>query len=161
MIAPATAIAVKSAAGASISAGVWTLVGVGVTGLISTLGLVAVAYIKNWGPWRKIVADERADDFARLRADIDRHALRISELEKQIASANSTAREASEHATRSDAKLQTALTACELLMGLVEREMPDAPEIGIVKRLLAQAASADMGVGDGFRKIAGMAGGKR
>lgn len=60
-VAPAIASAVmKTAAGKSISDGVWTLVGL----VIVTIGTVAVAYIKGWGPWREkeIAADEKLRD---------------------------------------------------------------------------------------------------
>jgi hypothetical protein len=142
--------AIKTASGGSINTGIWTLVGIAITAMCG----VWIAYIKQWGPWKQGDTDARAADFARLRAEIDglkkdhKEALeiqnrRIEKLEK-----------ASSHAMRSDAKLQTALTACEVLLGLVEREMPEAKEIALVKRLLAQAASDDLGVGDGMRKLA-------
>jgi uncharacterized protein YlxW (UPF0749 family) len=146
--------AVRTAAGGSINAGIWTLVGV----VVTTVGVVAVAYIKQWGPWKRIASEERADDFGRLRNDIDKQSARIEKLEQQVEAANNATRLATEAATKSDAKLQTVLTACELLLGLVEREMPDASEIKIVKRLLAQAATNDLGVGEGMRKIAMMRG---
>jgi hypothetical protein len=146
--------AVKTANGGSINAGIWTLVGV----VVSTLGLVWLAYIKQWGPWRQAESNARDADFARLRSDIGRQDDRISKLETLVETANATAAAASAHAVRADAKLQTALTACEVLLGLVEREMPQASEIPLVKRLLAQAAADDLGVGAGMRKIAMMKG---
>lgn len=146
--------AIKTAAGGSINTGIWTLVGL----IVSTLGIVWVAYIRQWGPWKKTESDARDADFARLRLDITRQDARISKLEALVETANNTAAQANAHAVRSDAKLQTALTACEVLLGLVEREMPEASEIPLVKRLLAQAASSDMGVGDGIRKLASVRG---
>ena len=41
-----------------------------------------------------------------------------------------------------------AFASREAVLALVEREMPNAGEIKLVKRLLAQAASSDMGIGD-------------
>lgn len=159
--------AIKTAAGGSINTGIWTLVGL----VVTTIGVVWVAYIKQWGPWKQSDTDARAADFARLRDEIEglkkdhREALelqnkRIEKLETDVERAREDAREASNHAMRSDAKLHTALTACEVLLGLVEREMPEAKEIALVKRLLAQAASDDMGIGDGMRKLATIRGGK-
>jgi len=146
--------AIKTASGGSINTGIWTLVGL----VVITIGTIATAIIKQWGPWKKGDSDARDADFERLRADISRQDVRISKLEEMVETANNTAAEANAHAVRSDAKLQTALTACEVLLGLVEREMPDAKEIGLVKRLLAAAAADDLGVGDGMRKIAMMTG---
>jgi hypothetical protein len=153
--------AIKTASGGSINTGIWTLVGIAITAICG----VWIAYIKQWGPWKQGDTDARAADFARLRAEIDglkkdhKEALeiqnrRIEKLENEVERARDDARKASSHAMRSDAKLQTALTACEVLLGLVEREMPEAKEIALVKRLLAQAASDDLGVGDGMRKLA-------
>jgi hypothetical protein len=52
-------------------------------------------------------------------------------------------------------KAETTLTACEILLSLVEREIPEPPpEIALVKRLLAQAAADDLGVGAGMRALA-------
>jgi hypothetical protein len=153
--------AVKTASGESINTGIWTLVAV----IVPTIGGIIWAMIKHWGPWKKNESDGRAADFERLRDEIavlkvdhkaasDAQDNRIQKLEGLVEKAREAAMTASEHATRSDAKLQTALTACELLLGLVEREMPEANEIGMVKRLLAQAASDDLGIGNGMRKIA-------
>lgn len=157
--------AVRTANGASISNGVWTLVGV----VVTTVGLIATAIIKQWGPWKRDESDGRAADFERLRAEIaslkadhkqanETQNGRIEKLETAVHTAEREASTAKEEAVKTGAKLQTALTACELLLGLVEREMPDTPEIGIVKRLLAQAAADDLGVGAGMRKIAMMKG---
>lgn len=140
--------------GASISTGIWTLVGV----IVVTAGGILTAFIKQWGPWKRVAIDAREADFARLRADIAKQNERIERLESLVEKADQAATAAERHAVRSDAKLQTALTACEVLLSLVEREMPDASEIGLVKRLLAQAASDDMGIGDGMRKLAMMKG---
>ena len=159
------AVVTRTADGGSINTGIWTLVGV----IVSTIGLVWLAYIKQWGPWKQADTEARAADFARLRDEIavlkadhkaasDAQNSRIEKLESLVDTARETAIAAGEHATRSDAKLQTALTACEVLLGLVEREMPEAKEIGMVKRLLAQAASDDLGIGSGMRKIATMRG---
>lgn len=160
-VAAIAAAAVKTAAGGSISAGIWTLVGL----VITVAGTVLVAIVKEWGPWKRTDSDARAADFARLREEIasqkrahreetDDQNRRIERLEASVETARLAATTAQEHSHRSDAKLQTALTACEVLLGLVEREMPEAPEIKLVKRLLAQAASSDMGVGDGIMKLA-------
>ncbi|NYD88740.1 hypothetical protein [Sphingomonas melonis] len=157
--------AVKTASGESINTGIWTLVALCVT----TIGGIVLAIIKQWGPWKKNESDGRAADFERLRDEIavlkvdhkaasDAQNNRIEKLEGLVETARRDATAASEHATRSDAKLQTALTACEVLLGLVEREMPEAKEIGLVKRLLAQAASDDLGIGSGMRKIASIRG---
>ena len=153
--------AVKTASGASINTGIWTLVAI----MAPIAGGIILAIIKQWGPWKKGESDARAADFKRLRDEIaelkkdhreamDAMGKRVEKLEAEVTSARQDARMASEHAARSDAKLQTALTACEVLLGLVEREMPEAKEIALVKRLLAQAAASDLGVGDGMRKLA-------
>ena len=118
--------AVKTASGESISNGVWTLVGVVVVALCG----VATAIVKQWGPWKKNESDGRAADFERLRDEIavlkadhkaasDAQNNRIEKLEGLVETARRDATAASEHATRSDAKLQPALTACEVLLGLV------------------------------------------
>ncbi len=153
-VASAAKVAIRTTEGGSINAGIWTLVGL----IVTTLGVVAVAYIKQRGPWKRVSSDERASDFDRLRDEITAQKGDIAKLYDMVAEANKAAAEANQHAMRSDAKLQSALTACEVLLSLVEREMPDAKEIALVKRLLAQAASADMGVGDGMRRIARMKG---
>lgn len=156
---------VETVSGSSINTGIWTLV----TLLVTTGGGILLAIIKQWGPWKQGDSEARAADFERLRAEIaslktdHREAMdalhrRIEKLEQEVATARKAASEADQHAMKSDAKLSTALTACELLLGLVEREMPDAKEIGLVKRLLAQAASDDMGIGVGMRKIATLQG---
>lgn len=146
--------AIKTASGGSINTGIWTLVGL----IVITLGTVVTSIVKQWGPWKKTASDARDADFERLRGDIDRQNARIEKLEGLVETAGKTAAAANEHSVRADAKLQTALTACEVLLGLVEREMPDAKEITLVKRLLAQAASNDLGIGDGMRKIAALQG---
>jgi outer membrane murein-binding lipoprotein Lpp len=149
-MAPVAQEVVKTTTGGSINAGIWTLVGV----IVTTLGAIVLSIIKQWGPWKKSESEARDADFERLRREIEAQNARIEKLEGLVETAREAATAASEHATRSDAKLQTALTACEVLLGLVEREMPQASEIGLVKRLLAQAASSDLGIGDGMRKIA-------
>ena len=150
----AAKVAARTTEGGSINAGIWTLVAV----VISTFGIIAVAFIKQWGPWKKVNIDARLADFGRLRDDIDKLNARIEKLESLVTTANRDAADAKTHAMKADAKLQTALTACEILLTVVEREMPDASEISLVKRLLAQAASDDMGIGDGMRRIAAMKG---
>lgn len=139
-----------TAAGGSIATGVWSLFGL----IVVTVGGVFVAYIRQWGPWRKIANDSREADFERLRNDITLLTTRTLLLESKVEAATQNALAANQHAMRSDVKLQAALAACEILLGMVEREMPDARETAIVKRLLAQAASDDMGIGDGLRKLA-------
>lgn len=157
--------AVKTANGGSINAGIWTLVGVVVVALCG----VATAIIKQVGPWKKGDSDARDADFARLRDEIatlkadhketcEKQDKRIAKVEADAEGARSEAATAKEHAMQSDGKLQSALAACEILLALVEREMASAPEIPLVKRLLAQAASSDMGVGDGIRKLAAVRG---
>lgn len=152
MASKAAEAVVSTTAGSSISAGIWTLVGIAV---VAICGMVTAA-IKQWGPWKKIAHDAREADFTRLREDIETLTNRIGVLEAKVEAANAKASAANEHAMRSDAKLHSALTACEVLLSLVEREMPEAKEIPLVKRLLAQAASDDMGIGDGMRKLAAM-----
>lgn len=146
----ATHAAVKTAAGGSINAGVWTLVGV----VVTACSVVVVAFIKQWGPWKNSDSAAREADFARLRSEIAEQKARTDKLEARVERADAAAAAAEQHAMRSDAKLHAALTACEVLLGLVEREMPEAKEIALVKRLLAQAASDDMGIGAGMRKLA-------
>ena len=152
---------VQTASGQSIERGMWTLVVV----VVTTVGAIWLAYIKQWGPWKQADSEARAADFERLRAEIaslkedHRKALeaqnkRIEKLEAEVDNARRDATLASAHAMRSDTKLQTALTACELLLGVVERELPEAKELPLVKRLLAQAAADDLGIGDGMRKLA-------
>jgi len=154
MAASAAQIAVKTTAGASINTGIWAILVV----LVTTVGGVALAIVKEWGPWKKGDTAAREADFARLRADIDAQNARSDKMVERIDKAEAAAKAAEQHASQSDAKLQAALTACELMLGLVEREMPDATEIKIVKRLLANAASADMGIGDGIRRLAAVRG---
>jgi hypothetical protein len=156
---------VKTASGGSISTGIWVLVSLGGVA-ITALGAVIVAWINQWGPWKKGDTEARDADFARLRHDILRQDERIAKLEGLVAVASQAALEAHEraiksdaaaeaHAVRADAKLQTTLTACEILLSLVEREIPEPPaEIALVKRLLAQAAADDLGVGAGMRTLA-------
>lgn len=157
-IAAAAGPVVRTVAGNSINTGIWTLVGVVGTAVVTTIGLIAVAVIKQWGPWQVNESAAREKDFERLRADIKSQNDRIDKLQGTIEETDKRAASAEQHAMRSDAKLQTALTACEILLGLVEREMPNAPDIALVKRLLAQAAADDMGIGAGMRKIAMMQG---
>lgn len=144
--------AVRTASGASINTGIWSLFGV----VVTAIAAVTVAFLKQWGPWKNSDSAAREADFARLRVEIAEQKERTDKLEKRVDLANAAASAAEQHAMRSDAKLQTALTACEVLLGLVEREMPEAKEIALVKRLLAQAASDDLGIGAGMRKIAAM-----
>lgn len=148
----ASGAAIHTASGASINTGIWSLFGV----VVVAISTVTVAYIKQWGPWKNSDSAAREKDFARLREEIAEQKSRTDTLEKRVDAANAAATAAEQHAMRSDAKLQTALTACEVLLGLVEREMPEAKEIALVKRLLAQAASDDLGIGAGMRKIAAM-----
>ena len=77
------AIAVKSATG------VWTAVGVW-TGVIATIGTVMVAYIRQWGPWKKIDNDreanlltERAKEMTGMRSTIERMERRLDAKEIQ------------------------------------------------------------------------------
>lgn len=58
---------VRTTSGASISAGVWTLVGT----VVSACAVVAIAIIKQWGPWKLAATTEREGDFNRLRSEID------------------------------------------------------------------------------------------
>jgi hypothetical protein len=81
-----TAVAVKSVTGMWTAAGVWTLAG----GLFSTIGLIAVAYIRQWGPWKKIDNDreanlltERAKEMTGMRATIARMERRLDAKEIQ------------------------------------------------------------------------------
>lgn len=140
-------VVVKSFTGVLTAAGVWT-------GVIGGLTALAVAIVRQWGPWRKLASEDRAADFERLRGDIERQQGQIDRLESKVDTAEADAREAREKAVRSDASLKTAITACELLLALCERELPDAREIPMVKRLLAQAASDDMGIGKAMRQLA-------
>lgn len=157
--------AVKTANGSSINMGIWGVFAL----LVPVVGSIILAVIRQWGPWKKGDSDARDADFARLRDEIatlkadhkdksDKQDARITKVEAEAEGARREAATAKEHAMRSDGKLQSALTACEVLLGLVEREMPDAKEIPLVKRLLAQAATSDMGVGDGIRKLAAVRG---
>lgn len=145
---------VETAAGGSIRTGIWALVAL----MVPAVGAILLAIVKEWGPWKKVDSEARAADFTRLREEILSQNGRIEKLEGLVERAGQAAAAANAHAMRSDAKLQTALTACEVLSSLVEREMPNAPELKLVKRLLAQAAADDLGVGDGMRKIASMTG---
>lgn len=150
----AAAAVVSTTSGGSINAGIWTLVGIAIT----TIGVVVVAIIKQWGPWEQVASATRNADFARLREDIDRLTEAGAQTLERLSAAEESASKANAHAARSDVKLQTTLIACELLLALVEREMPDATEIRTVKRLLAQAASDDMGIGDAMRHLANIRG---
>ncbi len=78
--------AVKTAAGESINTGIWTLVALAVT----TIGGIALAYIKNWGPWKKLdhdreanLLEERAKEMSGMRATIERLEKRIDAKEIQ------------------------------------------------------------------------------
>lgn len=144
--------AIRTTAGASINTGIWTLV----TVVITTIGLVAVAIVKQWGPWKQSDTEARNADFARLRQEIKEQNERIDKLEARVVASDAIAFEARQHVTQSDAKLETAITACELMLALVERELPQATEIELVKRLLANAATNDMGIGKAMRQIAQM-----
>lgn len=145
---------VETAAGGSIRAGIWAMVAL----MVPAVGAILLAMVKEWGPWKKADSEARAADFTRLRDEILTLNGRIEKLEGAAERAGQAAEAARAHAVRSDAKMRTALTACELLLALVEREMPDATELKLVRRLLAQAASDDLGIGDGMRKIAAMQG---
>jgi hypothetical protein len=143
----------------------WTLCVVSVIAVVVLLKILAAQRPKM----KEMEIDAREADFERLRVEIatlkadhketlEAQNARISKVEAEAEGARREAETAKEHAMRSDGKLQSALTACEVLLGLVEREMPDAKEIPLVKRLLAQAATSDMGVGDGIRKLAAVRG---
>lgn len=140
----------------SLNAGVWTLIGI----IVVAFGGVLVAYIKQRAPQKiaqsaveKADSESRAADFARLRDEINHQNTRIEKLEGLVDRAGKAAEEATRHAMRSDAKLEAALAACEVLLSLVEREMPNAAEISLAKRLLALAAADDGGIGAAMRKL--------
>jgi len=152
----ASQIAVKTGSGGSINAGIWPLVGVIVLALCS----VVVAYIRKRP--EKTIAESvvdtvsskaRAADFERLRDEIDRLNERIEKLEGLAERAGKAAEEATRHSMRSDTKLEAALGACEVLLVLVKREMPSAPEIMLAERLLARAATDDGGIAEAMRNL--------
>jgi hypothetical protein len=72
-----SAVAVKSVTGLATAVGVWTAI-------IGAVSVVVTAYIRQWGPWKKVandreanLLDERAEDMANMRA-------RISKLEEKL-----------------------------------------------------------------------------
>jgi hypothetical protein len=68
--------AVRTASGGSINAGIWTLVGL----VVSTIGVVSMSVIKQWGPWKKGEVD--ADTQLRSEMWKDIAALKIAKSEQ-------------------------------------------------------------------------------
>ena len=145
-----TAVAVKSATG------VYTAIGAIGTFIASLIGLI-VAWVKFGPKWKEMGIGERGRDLSALDA-------RITKLEADVVAADRRAGEANERAHNAETqavetaasfniRLMSALNACRLLLGVVEREAPDSTELTLAKDLLAMAATDDMGIGIGIRKI--------
>lgn len=66
----------RTASGESISTGIWTLVGI----IVTVVGTVTIAIIKQWGPWKKGEAD--ADTQLRSEMWKDIAALKIAKSEQ-------------------------------------------------------------------------------
>jgi hypothetical protein len=81
-----TALAIKTASGASINTGIWTLVAI----MAPIAGGIILAIIKQWGPWKTGESVGRAADFARLRQDIADLKLVNTDVTTRMAAAEST-----------------------------------------------------------------------
>jgi hypothetical protein len=149
------AVAVKSATGFWTAAGVWTGVIVAIVGAVT-------AYIKYGPRWKELGIGERGRDFEAMDKRISSLETKVFEADKRATEANERAHNAEKQSIASaasfDIRLMSALNACRLLLGVVEREAPESVELSLAKDLLAMAASDDMGVGKGMRKIATMRG---
>ncbi len=144
---PAVAAAmIRTAQGGSISAGVWTLVGV----IVTTIGLIAVAVIKQKGPWAKAASDDRAADFVRLREE-------IRDIKEDAKAAREEARRVADIAQRLENMVACMRPAISILSAEVKRLDPDNPNnpaLVQVQELMAMAAAGDLGIGKAMNNLA-------
>lgn len=156
-IAPVAAETVKTAAGGSIATGVWSLVGV----VVTSLTVLAVAIVKQWGPWKKAASDDRAADFDRLRQEIvDIRAQARSqsdELHEELKAVRAEAKSAREAVNRLEAMLACVRPAVSILVAEVRRLDPgNEANAAVVQAqdLMAAASVGDFGIDRAFIGLA-------
>lgn len=123
----------------------WTAALVGLLNAVVVGALVAL--IKVWPRIKELGINQRKDDLDDMRA-------RISELEKKVDKANEEAGLAKDAANIIQMQMVSMQAAFELVAGELEKADPENKVLKQARRLLAQAATADLGVTAGFRKIA-------
>lgn len=131
--APGAAIAVKSATGMWTATGVWT-----VLGLLST---IVVAYIKQWGPWKKLAHEREANLLHERAVEMDKMISRMEHLEATIV--QERARHEAERAL--DRHRLNNMDQCLNYLFLIFEKMPEkVPDaIAAVKDMRARQIEAE------------------
>lgn len=140
----------KTAAGSSISSGVWTLVGIAVFAFTT----VTVAIVRQWGPWKQVATTEREADFARLRDE-------IASIKSDAKEAREEARRVSDIAQRLENMVACMRPAISILTAEVKRldpGNPNNPALVQVQELMAMAAAGDLGLGKALVGLATVTG---
>ena len=123
--------------------GIWVLV----FGLFGTM-------VKVWPALKKLANERETGALASRAEDMDDMRKRIGELETKVERANDDATIAKDSANIVRMQMVSMQAAFELVAGELERADPDNMVLQHARRLLAQAATSDMGVGVGLRKLA-------
>lgn len=118
------------------------------------LASVLVALIKGWPALKKIAAERETGLLAARGEDIEDMRTRIGDLEKRVDQANEAANVARDAANIIKLQMVSMQAAFELVAGELEKADPDNKVLKQARRLIAQAATSDMGVGVGMRKLA-------
>lgn len=127
----------------------WTAALVGLLNLL--IGGALVAVIKSWPRLKELAIRQR-------RGDMEDFRTRISDLERRVDQANEAAGIAKDSATIVRMQMVSMQAAFELVAGELERADPDNPVLKQARRLIAQAATSDMGIGTAMRQIAQLKG---
>lgn len=118
----------------------WTAAGVW-TGVLGLLGAVIVAYIRQWGPWKKIAADREATLLATQATEMQVLRERIESLESKL-----EAKDARHAAERSiDRHRLNNMDQCLTYLFFVFEKMPEkVPEaVAAVKEMRARQIEAE------------------
>jgi hypothetical protein len=123
--------------------GIWVLV----------FGLFG-AMVRAWPALKKLANERETGALASRAEDMDDMRKRIGELETKVERANDDATIAKDSANIVRMQMVSMQAAFELVAGELERADPENMVLQHARRLLAQAATSDMGVGVGLRKLA-------
>lgn len=116
--------------------------------LLNGIGVTVLAkLITIWPRLTELKMGER-------RGDIDGMSKRIAALEASVEKANEAAGIAKEAAHILQMQMISLQNGFALVAGELERRDPTNPILQHARELIAQAATSDMGVGLGFKKVA-------
>lgn len=130
--------------------GIWVLV----------FGLFG-AMVKVWPAVRKLANERESGALAARAEDMDDMRKRIGDLETKVEKANDDAAIARDSANIVRMQMVSMQAAFELVASELERADPSNVVLQQARKLIAQAATDDLGIGSGLRKIAASKGVKR